>query len=280
MHTGHGGRERESSVPIGLDGSGMPLPISGAAKEPINYPSTREGWKTFPVEITRYADGAIRGQRLLIGDNAVMEEWERPIEERTIREIFNRIPVHRPTILIGGEGLGFSTAAAISEARDRGGAVIHVVELHPQILKEGQERAATLLRRMSPEQRATIELYWHEADMKVILQNREIFPDNSVDGARIDLYPLEPGEKDIDSFVHTEALLRILKPTGVYAPFVGEENVPQPKQIAYIEGRFLNRDLMYVWVVPPKDCTYFQGRRMVVMICRTPIKTILQRGDT
>ncbi len=273
---GHGGPERFGPYDhTDLDGSGViPLPIMGGAKEAVNYPTTREAWKMFPVETVRYVDGSIRGQRLLVGGNSVMEEWERPVEERTIRQIFTYISVYRPTILIGGEGLGYATAAAIAEARDRDGAVIHIVELHPEIIREGQERANALLKKMSTEQRATIKLYWHEADMKDILQDRKIFPDDSIDGARIDLYPLEPEEKDIDSFVHAEALLRIMKPTGVYAPFVGEEDLPQAKQLAFIEGRFLNKDYTYVYVTPPKDCTYFQGRRMIVMVCRTPIKDL------
>lgn len=268
--------------PANGDVSQLPLSLhatdrksNGQAESKPQYPETRAEWTTFPVLRERYDDSIVKGERLRIGGWDVMGEWERPVEERTMRELFSHTRVHRPSVLIGGEGLGYATLTALEEGRDRGGVDLHIVELHPTILRQGKERAERFLAKLSPEQRQGITITWHLGDLRDELKK---FPDNSIDIARIDPFPLSPDEKDIDAFVHMEELVRIGKPWLVAAPYVGQPNLPLPKQLAHVNGHFINQDLMHVYVAPPADCEYYKDKRMAIMILRTPVKPVAQFG--
>lgn len=252
--------------------------------EEPRYPATRAEWETFPVQTVPYDDDEVRGKRLLVDGWSVMEEWERPVEQRVIQELFGRIPVHRPTILIGGEGMGFATQTALDEARKRGGARIIVVELHPSILAYGRRRAARFMENWSQEEKERVQLEFVQGDFKDVINDTDILPDGSVDGARIDLFPLSPDEKDIDSFVHMKALTRVLSAWAIVAPYIGHEEGPTERQLSYTEfvnergerqELFARKETDWVWVRPPKDCKYFNGKKMVVGFWSRPIKPML-----
>lgn len=246
------------------------------------YPRTREEWADLKPVIGRYDDGTVSGERLIINGFSVMEEWERPIEERTMRELFSQIPVYNPTILIGGEGLGYATRSAMEEARDRGGANIIVVELNKKIVEMGEQKVEAIKSTWSPEERERVNVKFIQGDFKDVIEGLE--PD-SIDAARVDLYPLSPDEKDVDSFIHMRRLIRVLKPWGIVAPFIGHEDEPTEQQLSYMKtpanGKeprelFTKRVYTSVWVTPRNDCDYFTGNRMAIGLWSGPVKTIFE----
>lgn len=241
--------------------------LNGGMLESPQYPHTRADWASFPVKIKRNC--------LWVGGFEVMGAWEKPPAERTMRELFYRTPVDRPTVLIGGEGMGFSTQTALAEARNRvGGAVIHVVELHPEIMEQGKTRAELILKRMTPQERAKIEIHWHLADIQNALKT---FLNDSFDLVMLDTYPLSADEKKLNDSRHTPEVVRIIKPGGLFAPYIGEVERPTDEQLRQIEAGFNNREFIDLAVSPPKR-SWFTGERMVIGIWKNPRKTVFQRN--
>lgn len=247
-----------------------------AVLEP-HYPTTRGEWATFAVQTVRYDDGEVSGHRLLIDGWAVMEEWERPIEQRIMRELFRRTAVQHPTVLIGGEGMGYATRTALEEANSRGGARIIVVELHPEVLRRGERRARNYLASLPIEDAGRINVEFKLGDFRDIIEQ---LPDDSIDAARIDLFPLSPEEKDIDSFVDIPRLIRKLKASAVISPFIGHEDRPTDRQLQYTRdetgGKLFGHeewDPVY-GIHPPRD-SYFPGRRISIGFWGRPDKTIV-----
>lgn len=238
------------------------------------FPETRAGWAQMPVDngTNQY------GEYLKVGENMVMMQWEKDAERTAVQQLAQHVRVHRPTFVIGGEGLGYATMEALDILKNRGGGKLVVVELHPVILDQGKTRIEKFLAETPPSLRENIEVELILGDFKDML---ETFPDDSIDAMRIDLFPLSRKERDIDSVRHLRRAAKKLKPYGAVAPFIGHEYQPTKQQLMYERDRegnqlFTDRSFSHIYVAPPpRDvCPYFQGSTMAIAVWKNPVKEI------
>ncbi len=229
------------------------------------YPKTREEWRLLPLRIVKYQDGFVKGSRLLIGGWSVMEELERPVQRTTVDQVFEGI--YGPAkVLIRGEGFGYATLAVIDKLKERGGGSLHIIELHPKVLEYAKDRLRRFMKDMPAEQKANTRVEWHEGDALKLTR----IMDNDFDVVISDTFPLSPDEKDVNDLIDTEEIVQHLKPSGVFSPFIGHSEGPSAKQLGYIARHFRAYSVTSVPVRPPKDCPYFQGTEMAIMVCRGP----------
>ena len=232
------------------------------------YPTTREEWTTFPVTRTKYDDGVVKGERLMIGGWSVMEEWEKNMEQLTVARLLNDLP-ERANILIRGEGLGYCTEAFIRGLSMTGGGEIHVIELHPEILEQGRKRTERILKTFPPHQKESIKMVWNKGDaLKVTRGLRS----NYFHRVRSDTFPLSKSEKDVNDVIDRDEIIRIMTDSGAFSPYVGHRSAT-PEQLAYMNTRYFRHiEQFVVPVTPPRDCHYYKDTEMAIMICKGPRK--------
>ncbi len=183
---------------------------------------------------------------LAIGDQQVIQYWERPVME-TMGQVVARNGGH---VLEIGFGLGMS-ARAIGQGRIER---YTVIEAHPEIARRAQAWAKGL-----PVPATVMEGFWQN------LVND--LPAGSFDGILFDTCPIDESERDIWYRAFIPHAGRLLRPGGIFT-YYAHQAAPAPLRDQWLLARHFStiQEPIVVDVTPTQDCQYWQQSTLLVPV--------------
>lgn len=253
-------------------------------QEPIDRKKDIERWSNYTRRIDTYdvanPDGTIsKKRRLFIGpkDNEeyVMDEFEQPWVDRTVKEMFKG-KEGSLRVIERGYGLGLMSRGIIQEMAKRGGEYV-LVELNKQVFEDAKTRFKKIMPILQKAQdqglmpKLEIQLILGDADEAI-----KSFPDEYFDLVFSDTHQLREDERGVNDLLTIDTVVRKIKKRGrfTFCAFHRDNQTgyPDTRQLDLIGDLFgTNIAVYHERVNPPVDCTYaYEPQKLPVVICEKP----------
>lgn len=258
-----------------------------------------EAWRNAPVKIDPYFAGTHpfddlsypSGQRLIIGEEQVMDTCETPAAQLMIELAFDGVQRngHPLQVMEAGYGLGITSRFILQKLIGSTGGASHydIIELNNRVAQEAAKWAGgqTSIRRGTftrmagdlPETRPQIDIEVHEGDASEVTA-RFAAQGRQYDVIVSDTYPLSENERGLNDLIYLDNVKQILRPDGrfvFFAHFPGSNGGVVPAQRDLINEHFNSYRVEDARVNPPPSYEYLQQngapvRRISVVACWNP----------
>lgn len=238
--------------------------------------SLSEIWKRLSRKRVSYPGGVypdntkyLGGERLIIGDEQIMDTFERRWCEATVDAMFEG-KSGQLNVLERGFGLGLMSEFILRQMAARGGNYF-IVELNAQVHKDAQ-KWADASQHWVDQRRIPLKITVLNEDADVALLQ---FPEQYFDLIFSDTHQLRDEDRGINDLLAVECVKSRLKPDGHFT-FCAFHKGNQKGDVDPRQDRLISPHFRYsvdsVEVIVPADCTYLEGPkiRLPVVVCEMP----------
>ncbi len=246
--------------------------INGKDAQLVDRKILQDKWRKSQSKITVYGEGEYPdgtpyggGRILLIDNEQVMDDFETPWVDATVRHMFQGKNGPQ-NVVERGFGLGKIADRIYDRLRAEGGTHT-IVELNEGNFKYAQkwadQKRAELRSRFPGAPNVEINVINGDADEELAKM-----PDGSISLLFSDTHQLRPEELGINDLLQPNLLVTKLKPDGrfTFCAFHRENQTPNldSRQAAIIDPLFAKYDIIRVVLTPPPHSVYLKGPHVTV----------------